>query len=323
MNRASVPRPDSKPVVSVIIATRDRPRLLARAIESALMAGDNLEIIVVDDASATGETSHVCQRYEGVKYVRMARNQRLGGARNAGLLASHGAYITFLDDDDTRLPGSIEQQRQLLQERRDVGLVYGQALFESAEGQQITGKYPEHCPEGDIFWDLLECNFIPTPSAMFRRSAIFKIGLPEDSTPGIEDWDYWLRIAELWPAIALDFPIAVYRRATPCSGQFTSDAAGLVRLINATYKRKWVRLPRSMRDDGQARERARRAFSKNMATHLVWDAGRALKRRALAPAARSLWAAISLYPAATLKLAATPATLASAARNVKRVFLRA
>jgi glycosyltransferase involved in cell wall biosynthesis len=296
--------------------------MLARAVESALAAGEDVEVVVVDDASATDEAERVCRRYEGVRYVRASRNQRLGGARNIGLLASRGEFITFLDDDDARLPESINPQRRVLQERVDVGLVYGQALLESAEGRRAEGKYPESCPEGDIFWELMERNFIPCPSAMFRREALFKVGLPEDSTPGIEDWDYWLRIAELWPAAALDFPVAVYRKATPRSGQFTSDAAGLVRLITKTHEKKWMRLPRAALEDRRVRERARTAFSKNMATHLVWEAGRALARGDLIPAARNVWAAMTLHPAATLKLAATPANYAAAAGRLRRILTR-
>ena len=101
-------------LTSIIITTHNRPKLLRRAVESAFAAGTNLEVIVVDDAS-TDETARVCRDLPRIKYVRVERNQRVAGARNLGLLASSGQYITFLDDDDVRFPGSLDRQIKLLE----------------------------------------------------------------------------------------------------------------------------------------------------------------------------------------------------------------
>src|ERR1044072_6142560 len=57
------------PSVSVIIPTHNRPRLLPRAVESAHAGGEDVEVVVVDDAS-TDETAEVCRELAGVKYIR-------------------------------------------------------------------------------------------------------------------------------------------------------------------------------------------------------------------------------------------------------------
>ena len=103
------------PRSSIIIATHSRPDLLPRAVESARAAGVDVEVIVIDDAS-TDETAGVCRALKGIKYLRAERNQRVAGARNIGLVASQGKYISFLDDDDTRLPGSLDLQIELLEQ---------------------------------------------------------------------------------------------------------------------------------------------------------------------------------------------------------------
>ena len=58
-------------------------------------------------------------RYAGVSqninYVRVERNQGVAGARNIGLVASSGEYVSFLDDDDTRTSGSLDQQISILE----------------------------------------------------------------------------------------------------------------------------------------------------------------------------------------------------------------
>jgi len=302
--------------VSVIIATHDRPHLVSRAVESALAAGRDVEVIVIDDASPTNETEEVCRRYEGVRYFRAARNQRLGGARNIGILLSRGAFITFLDDDDTRLPGTIDEQRDLLRADPAAGMVYGQAALEWADGDSGPEKFPEECPEGDIFWELLERNFVPCPAVLFRREMLFRTGLPQDTTPG-EDWDCWLRISEVGRVLATPRPVATYRKGNPRSGQVTSGAALMVRELTRLHRHSWQRLERARADDAR-RRRAWRAFSYNMATHLVWETGRALKHGRFGAAAQNLWASLRLHPLATLRRAVTP----SNARFVRKAFAK-
>lgn len=302
--------------VSVIIATHDRPRLVPRAIESALAAGGDVEVIVIDDASPTDETEEVCRRYEGVRYFRAARNQRLGGARNIGIALSRGAFITFLDDDDTRLPGSLDEQRRMLLADPEADMVYGQATLEWTGGDSGPEKYPLECPEGDIFWELMERNFVPVPAAMFRRGVLFRVGLPQDTTPG-EDWDCWLHIAEVGRVLAQPRPVATYRKGNPRSGQVTSGAAYMVETLTRIYRSRWQRLARARADDVR-RRRAWRAFSFNMATHLVWEAGRALGHGRFGAAAHIVWTALWLHPLATLRRAAAP----SNARFLKRALVK-
>src|SRR5712692_871076 len=174
---------------SVIITTRNRPHLFPRAVESARAAGSDVEIVVVDDASHD-ETASVCKRLEGINYVRVEHNQKVAGARNVGLVASRGEYLSFLDDDDTRLPDSLDRQIELLEQAPAAGLIYGQAIVES-EGRLQHRSYPLQCPQGDIFWKILSRNFIPCGSVVFRRSCLARVGLLDDRIPGLDDWDLW------------------------------------------------------------------------------------------------------------------------------------
>jgi glycosyltransferase involved in cell wall biosynthesis len=283
------------PKVSIIIATYNRPSLLARAVESARRAGTDVEIVVVDDASES-ETAEVCRTLSGIRYVRVERNQQLGGARNLGILASTGEFITFLDDDDLRLPGSLDAQIETLEATPTAALVYGQTLLGDQDCVPTGYVYPTPCPQGDIFWELLERNFISCPSAVFRRSSLYRIGMPTTTLPGIEDWDLWIRLAELYDVVAVEQPVAIYRRATPGSGQFTSNAAAMVQRITVAHRERWLRLPRALHASPEQRKIARRGFSLNMANHLIWETGRSLKRGRLLPAQQNLWTALRLHP---------------------------
>jgi len=292
--------------VSVIITTHERPRMLRRAVESARAAGEGVEVVVVDDASAD-ETASVCASLRGIRYVRVESNRRVAGARNVGLLASKGEYISFLDDDDLRLPGSLERQAALLDAHTDAGMVYGQSLVADQTGARVGDPYPAACPQGDIFWPLLRRNFIPSGGALFRRSCLLRVGLLDETASGLDDWDLWIRIAELYPVAASEEPVSVWRRSAPASGQGSSEAAALVARCRRQWLERWVKLPRAADASRQERREAWRGFSANMAEHLVCEAGRALAYGRAGQAARNSSAALRLFP---LALARAPFDLA-------------
>lgn len=301
--------------VSIIIATHNRPHLLLRAVESARMAGADIEIVVVDDASGR-ETAEACRGLPDIHYVRVERNQRLGGARNLGILASSGEFISFLDDDDLRLPGSLNAQVEALKSAPEAALVYGQTLLGDQECVPTGYVYPTPCPQGDVFWELLQRNFISCPSAVFRRSSLYKIGLPTSSLPGIEDWDLWIRLAEFHAVVAVEHPVAIYRRASPASGQFTSDAADMVRRITAAHRDRWLQLPRAVNASAAQRRNTRRAFSINMANHLIWETGRSLKEKQFLSARKNLQTAVSLHPLGVAERITRPSNFRFLSRRV-------
>jgi hypothetical protein len=87
--------------------------------------------------------------------------------------------------------------------------------------------YPSECPQGDIFWALLEDNFIPMPSVLARKSDLLKVGGFNSTLDLIEDWDLWLRISERFLVAAVEEPVAIHRKANSHSGQMCSNAAAL------------------------------------------------------------------------------------------------
>ena len=282
------------PSVSVIIPTHSRPQLLRRAIDSALAAGADVEVVVVDDAS-TDETAEMCQGLEGIKYLRLEHNQGVAGARNAGLLASSAEYIALLDDDDVRLPGSLDFQLSLLREAPEAALVYGQALFGGAKDRAGHDRYPQSCPSGDIFWQLLEQNFVPSGSVVFRRECLANAGLFNCDIAGIDDWDLWVRIAALYPVVAFDQPVVIWRRPSPVSEQGSAEAVAIVRLATKQFSESWLKMPRAAQAPAVVRRQVSLQFSRNMASHLAWEAVRSLSYGKVLRANRCAFAAIRFH----------------------------
>ena len=288
------------PRASIIIATHNRPHLLPRAVKSAQAAGTDIEVIVADDASSP-ETQAVCQDLPGIKYLRIERNLGLGGARNVGIVASTGEYLAFLDDDDVRLPGSLDTQIALLEKNSQVGLVYGKALIQTGDGKQ-AGEYPQQCHQGDVFWQLVTQNFIPCGAAVFRRSCLSRVGLLNDDIRGIEDWDLWIRIAELHEVLALPSPVFVWRKGEPGSGQLTSRADQMTSLCVRQF-REWMKLPRALRASPQDRYKMKRKFFRNQAAHLLVESLRAFHNGHRLQGLKNLGVLPRLNPLAVLSLA--------------------
>lgn len=83
------------PQVSFVVLTMgDRPTELERSVRSALdQKGADVEVVVV------GNGADVPELPDDVVTVRLPENRGIPGGRNAGVAASHGEIVVFLDDD--------------------------------------------------------------------------------------------------------------------------------------------------------------------------------------------------------------------------------
>ena len=102
----------SAPLISVLIPTYNREKILPISINSALsQTYKNFEVVVIDDCS-TDDTEAVVDRYDPnvVRYVKHSSNFGGAVARNTGIDAAKGEYIAFLDSDDAWVPNKLELQ---------------------------------------------------------------------------------------------------------------------------------------------------------------------------------------------------------------------
>jgi hypothetical protein len=96
---------------SIVVATRNRPKLLQRALLSLAKQTTNglfeFEIILVDDGSSDGSLTqmlHFIETLNATIVLKKLEQRKLGHgpsfARNEGIALSNGIFICFLDDDD-------------------------------------------------------------------------------------------------------------------------------------------------------------------------------------------------------------------------------
>jgi glycosyltransferase involved in cell wall biosynthesis len=284
------------PRVSLIIPTFDRPHLLSRAVESALRAGTDVEVIVVDDAS-TDSTAAVCASLGGIRYVRLERNQEVAAARNVGLLESTADFIAFLDDDDLRLPGSLDYQLSLFESLPEAGFVGGGVMLGDQDCVPTGELALVRAESGDLFWKILELGVHLIPSSVVvRRSCFQEVGLFNSHLAGIDDWDMWVRIAEQRPVLMDPTPVCIYRSATPSSKQGSSAQARHL-FAAARHQRRLLSLTRAKLASSAQRRLVRKISKRRIADTLSWQAAEGLPRGALRFAASNFIVALRLSPA--------------------------
>jgi glycosyltransferase involved in cell wall biosynthesis len=90
--------------VTVIITTYNRAALVGEAVGSVLAQTRPADQILVIDDGSTDDTAARLAAFEGRITVIAKANGGVSSARNAGIAAATGDWITFLDDDDVWVP---------------------------------------------------------------------------------------------------------------------------------------------------------------------------------------------------------------------------
>src|SRR5215510_12177762 len=201
------------PKVSVIIPAYNTEKFLAETIRSVLdQTYGDYEVIVVDDGSSDG-TLGVARSFEPRVKVLAQPNRGPASARNLAIRNSRGDYIAFLDSDDLWMKDKLEDQVALLERNPDAGLVYSEALMFT--GNNADQKFVEKIgyPYEPSLGSLLYGDYIPNSTVVIRRACIDKVGLQNESREfiGVEDYEYWMRVAKHYAMIGIPRPLAYYR----------------------------------------------------------------------------------------------------------------
>lgn len=170
----------NKPLITVLLTTYNRCRLLGRAVDSVLGGTyDNFELIILDDASTDG-THEYAQTLKDprVQYVRMPQNGGVLRARNRGFDMARGEIVTILDDDDELEPDALATIADEFErpDRRDVDILWFNCL--DVEARQVSGSVP--ISEGELPFELYLCGRITGDFWMaFRAATIAKYRFDE------------------------------------------------------------------------------------------------------------------------------------------------
>ncbi|MCB0208469.1 MAG: PIG-L family deacetylase [Anaerolineae bacterium] len=191
----------SRPLVSVIIRTKNRNMLLRQALSSVLtQTYPHLEIIVVNDGGE--DSTSIMEEFRphlAIQYIAHDQPRGRAAAANTGLRAAKGKYINFLDDDDLFYADHIEKLAGFLE---STGESFAYSDCERGDYQWQGQKFLLHGQRqlfNGVDFDrdrLYFNNYIPLMTAMFTHQLWKKVGPLDEALDCLEDWDLWLRMAQ-------------------------------------------------------------------------------------------------------------------------------
>lgn len=280
----------SDPVVSVIVPCYRQARWLGCCIESVLgQSYQAVQLLVVNDGS-DDDTETVALRYRRYIHYLTQANGGVSSARNAGIRASDGSYLLFLDADDVLEPNAITQLVHAARAREDTFCLMGYSTF---EGDPVVGRQCDFVPPANLCsllpaslqddpmlagqftslppddrsllpYLLYTCVWPPACVLCSKKRVVAEGGF-EESLRNCEEWDLWLRLALTGVRLATVRALgALYRRhPTSKSSDFRRMLEARTELLLRAHRRI-VQRPELLRLWGrdllQAEIRVRRRY---------------------------------------------------------------
>lgn len=255
------------PRVTAAIPTYNRGPLVVEALTSVLaQTYEDLEIVVVDNGSTDDTEERLRPYLDRITYVKQ-ENRGRAGARNRAIEVARGAYIAFLDSDDTWLPDRLERQVPVLDADPETALVHGHVEVVDDGGRPVDAQTrlhrrlwtKAHAAPVTYAGYANECRCF-TSTVLVRRDVLQEIGGYDESI-GLEDLDLYLRIAMSHRIAFLDgAPLARYRfhGAQTANEELTRGQIAV--------SRKHLRIL-----DGLPRSREHRLARRNFLLALSWS----------------------------------------------------
>ena len=190
---------NTRPLISVIITTYNRPNHVINAINSVInQTYRNIEIIVIDDNSTLENFNILTSLMKKLDFdiivIRNTENKGACFSRNEGIRAAKGVYICGLDDDDEFTPDRIWKLFEFYQSFKEppslvcsyskiINLTTGKILNEKHTNSRITLS------------TILKTNKVGA-QVLVTKENLINSGLFDEKLPASQDHDMWVRIIE-------------------------------------------------------------------------------------------------------------------------------
>ena len=224
--------------VSIIIRTKNRPKLLLEAVHSVyLQTYPNVEAVIINDGGQS--VSEILLPFKDklpIKLVELNPGKGRSAAANIGIAQSDGELIGFLDDDDLLYPQHIRELAELISS--DYPIAYSDALKAiRGSNNNLIDFFLDYSSNGD-FKEMLKANFIPIQCLLFQRK-VFNQEKFDETLNVLEDWDLFIRLMYKYKfkhlrRITSEYSFRLNQSNT--SGQNTGLWLETANLINQRYK---------------------------------------------------------------------------------------
>ena len=185
-----------KPSITVGITCFNEGPLLLEALDSVRsQTFTDWECVVVNDASDHEPTNEICRQVEAAgdrrfRVVWREENGGLSASRNTAVAAARTRLYVILDADDLLPARALEWIHAAFEDDPEAGFVYGS--YEAFEEWEYTHDPPTRLKQADFL------NGLPfTGATPFRVSTWERVGgYPLELSYGMQDWGFWMAVAE-------------------------------------------------------------------------------------------------------------------------------
>ena len=194
------------PRISIVTPSFNQGAFLGDTIESILVQEGEflLDYIIVDGAS-TDKSLEVIRRYDalikdghraarcrGIRFRWLSeKDQGQSDAIVKGFGMAEGDILSWLNSDDTLLPGALDKALGYLARHPTAGLIHGRAKYTDESGRVV-----DEVETGPTDYEgLASLNLICQPAAFFRRTAMDAAGALNRDLRYTMDHDLWIRMA--------------------------------------------------------------------------------------------------------------------------------
>jgi glycosyltransferase involved in cell wall biosynthesis len=213
--------PGERGLVSIIIPTYRRLHDLRLAVASALaQTYTNIEVIVVADGPDPEVRAALSGLDARLHYLELDTNRGPAAARNTGVRASRGEWLTFLDDDDTVLPEKVAACFAMADSARPLRMISCRTIYRRDAKEDIWPSRPIAPGEDVADYILIRPSLLgrpgvlPIQSLMVHRSILQQV--PFSTHKDHEDWA-WLLDAWHIAGARVEFcwqPLVIYNIVT-------------------------------------------------------------------------------------------------------------
>lgn len=202
------------PTVSVVLPTYERPDMLRQAVESVrAQTYDDIELLVVDDASATPADSIIEEQSRPftIRVIRHETNRGANAARNTGISEARGEILTFLDDDDRWAPRKLAVQVNAFHNGSpDLGVVLVGQRYVNDQDTPTGVKYPEISGQATaaLFSGMIAG---PFSTMAVDREVVEAAGMPDERFPSLQDREWLIRLSRHCTFESIAEPLVIRR----------------------------------------------------------------------------------------------------------------
>jgi GT2 family glycosyltransferase len=237
--------PIDQPLVTVCLTHRNRPQMLAQAIES-LRRQDypRMQVVLVDDGSDAPDALAFLTELEpefskkGWKLLRQP-NRYLGAARNAAAKIADGQWLLFMDDDNYAAPDEISTfVKAALCSGADILTCFASCFREKTPPRPGVTPREIWLPIGGAVAVGAFTNIFGDANGLYRREIFDKLGgFSEDAGVGHEDWELYAKAALTGHAVmVVPRPLFWYREHSTSMLRTTDHYANHMRSLRPYFQ---------------------------------------------------------------------------------------